>query len=115
MKLKYWIKAARLRTLPLALSCILMGAGLSIAINSKLNWMVFSLCVSTTLLLQVLSNFANDYGDGIKGSDQFRENSDQMVQQGLISKKSMFLIFRCFEYFPQQHKKLNMEKIKNES
>jgi 1,4-dihydroxy-2-naphthoate polyprenyltransferase len=91
MKLKYWIKAARLRTLPLALSCILMGAGLSIAINSKLNWMVFSLCVSTTLLLQVLSNFANDYGDGIKGSDQFRENSDRMVQQGLISKKSMFI------------------------
>ena len=91
MKLKYWIKAARLRTLPLALSCILMGAGLSIAINSKLNWMVFSLCIFTTLSLQILSNFANDYGDGIKGTDQFRKNSDRMVQQGFISRKSMFI------------------------
>jgi 1,4-dihydroxy-2-naphthoate polyprenyltransferase len=96
MKVKYWIKAARLRTLPLALSCILMGSGLSLAINNTLNLLILSLCISTTLLLQVLSNFANDYGDGIKGSDQFRENADRMVQQGLISKKSMlFGIIIC--------------------
>ena len=90
MKIKYWIKAARLRTLPLALSCILMGGGLSLAINNKIDWVVFILCLTTTLLLQVLSNFANDYGDGIKGSDRFRKNADRMVQQGLISRKSMF-------------------------
>ena len=69
MKIKYWIKAARLRTLPLALSCILMGGGLSLAINNKIDWIVFILCLTTTLLLQVLSNFAIDYSDGIKGSD----------------------------------------------
>ncbi len=96
MKIKYWIKAARLRTLPLALSCIIMGAGLSLAINQKLDSIIFILCLTTTLLLQVLSNFANDYGDGIKGSDKLRENADRMVQQGLISKKSMlFGIIIC--------------------
>ena len=49
----------------------------------------FSLAIITTLLLQVLSNYANDYGDGIKGTDKLRENQDRMVQSGKISKKSM--------------------------
>ncbi|MBM77646.1 MAG: 1,4-dihydroxy-2-naphthoate octaprenyltransferase [Crocinitomicaceae bacterium] len=89
MKIKYWIKAARLRTLPLAFSCIIMGAGLSMKIK-KIDWSIFTLCIITTLLLQILSNFANDYGDGIKGTDENRKYGDRMIQQGLISKKSMF-------------------------
>ena len=89
MKTKYWIQAARLRTLPLALSCILMGAGLAKLCAFEITLSTFSLAIITTLLLQVLSNYANDYGDGIKGTDKLRENQDRMVQSGKISKKSM--------------------------
>ena len=63
MKLKYWIKAARLRTLPLALSCILMGASLALINDFNLKYDVLILTLATTVLLQILSNYANDYGD----------------------------------------------------
>ncbi len=89
MKIKYWIKAARLRTLPLALSCILMGASLAIINNYKIQPKVLFLAFVTTVLLQVLSNFANDYGDGVKGSDINRKKSDRMVQSGKITSKQM--------------------------
>ena len=89
MKLVYWIKAARLRTLPLAFSCILMGASIAQICSFEFSSVKLILALLTTLFLQILSNFANDYGDGIKGSDQFRETNDRMVQSGKISKKEM--------------------------
>ena len=89
MKIKYWIKAARLRTLPLALSCILMGAGLAIINEFKIQPKIILLSLFTTILLQILSNYANDYGDGIKGTDANRKNSDRMVQSGNISPRQM--------------------------
>ena len=89
MKLVYWIKAARLRTLPLAFSCILMGASIAQICSFEFSIVKLILALLTTLFLQILSNFANDYGDGIKGSDQFRETNDRMVQSGKISKKEM--------------------------
>ncbi len=89
MKLTYWIKAARLRTLPLAFSCILMGASIAKIYSFEFSVIKLILALLTTLFLQVLSNFANDYGDGIKGSDQFREINDRMVQSGKISKEEM--------------------------
>ena len=89
MKLVYWIKAARLRTLPLAFSCILMGASIAKICSFEFSIIKLILALLTTLFLQILSNFANDYGDGIKGSDQFRETNDRMVQSGKISKEEM--------------------------
>ena len=89
MKLKYWIKAFRLRTLPLSVSCILMGSALA-SLQHKIQPSVLILCLTTTVLLQVLSNLANDYGDGVKGSDKNRKGEKRMVQSGLISKKQMF-------------------------
>ena len=89
MKLVYWIKAARLRTLPLAFSCILMGAAIARICSFEFSIIKLILALLTTLFLQILSNFANDYGDGIKGSDQYRETNDRMVQSGKISKDEM--------------------------
>ena len=86
MKIKYWIKAARLRTLPLAFSCILLSSSLVIINNIELSFKVLFLTLITTLLLQILSNFANDYGDAIKGLDENRTGEKRMVQSGKISK-----------------------------
>lgn len=88
-KIRSWVVAARLRTLPLAVSAIGMGGIIAYFYNS-FNGVVFSLCVLTTILLQVLSNFANDYGDFVHGADSdHREGPNRMVQSGSISSSSM--------------------------
>ncbi len=87
--IKAWIGAFRLRTLPLSLSCILMG-GVLAAWQSAFNWTVFGLAVATTTLLQILSNLANDYGDSVHGADSAdRQGPTRAVQQGLISPVQM--------------------------
>ena len=85
---KSWISAARLRTLPLSVSGIIVGS--SLAMN-HLFWQssIFWLAILTTIGFQVLSNFANDYGDGIKGADDNREGEQRMVSSGMISPKQM--------------------------
>ncbi|TDB67996.1 1,4-dihydroxy-2-naphthoate polyprenyltransferase [Arundinibacter roseus] len=84
-----WIEAARPRTLPLALSCILMGSFLAYSTNN-FNGLVAGLCVLTTIFLQVLSNFANDYGDAVSGKDSdLREGPRRAVQAGLIPAATM--------------------------
>jgi len=88
-KFKSWITAFRLRTLPLAISSILMGSFLAIA-SGIYNWFVISLSIITTLFLQILSNLANDYGDGIKGTDnKDRVGPVRTIQSGKISPKEM--------------------------
>ncbi|MCP9770141.1 1,4-dihydroxy-2-naphthoate polyprenyltransferase [Lacihabitans sp. LS3-19] len=88
--MKDWISAARFRTLPLALSSIIMGAFLAVHSNI-FRWPVFSLACLTTILLQVLSNFANDYGDTQNGADSVdRVGPARAVQSGRISTQQMF-------------------------
>ncbi len=91
MKIKYWIKAARLRTLPLAFSCVLLSSSLVLITQGDLSIKTLLLILTTTLLLQILSNFANDYGDAIKGADKNRTGELRMVQSGKISKFQMKL------------------------
>ena len=87
--MKHWIEAARPRTLPLALSCILMGSFLAAAAG-QFNALVCALCCLTTILLQVLSNFANDYGDTVNGKDtDARVGPKRQVQLGAISTAQM--------------------------
>ena len=95
-----WLKAFRLRTLPLALSCIAMGGFLAAAQNA-FRWDVFFLCVLTTIFLQILSNLANDYGDSIHGADSIdRKGPTRAVQSGAISAPAMrtavaIFVFLC--------------------
>ncbi|MGW8122444.1 1,4-dihydroxy-2-naphthoate polyprenyltransferase [Roseivirga echinicomitans] len=85
----HWIKAFRLRTLPLALASIGMGTFLA-ASAGHFKAGVFALCALTTILLQVLSNLANDYGDSIHGADGLkRTGPSRAVQSGAISLKAM--------------------------
>ena len=88
-KAKDWIAAARLRTLPLSLSGILVGTALA-SQEVTLNYPIAGLTLLTAFLLQVLSNFANDYGDAVSGVDsQERKGPKRMVQSGTISKVQM--------------------------
>jgi len=86
-KLKMWWETARPKTLPLALASIFTGSALAYwADKESFNLTVMLLCLLTTILLQVLSNFANDYGDHQKGSDtEERIGPLRGIQQGAIS------------------------------
>jgi 1,4-dihydroxy-2-naphthoate polyprenyltransferase len=87
--MKSWIEAARPRTLPLALASILMGSFLA-AGHGLLSWPVAVLSALTTVFLQVLSNFANDYGDAVNGKDtELRQGPRRAVHAGAISVGSM--------------------------
>jgi len=84
-----WISAARLRTLPLSISGILVGTALALPSN-QFDVSIFWLAIATTLGLQILSNFANDYGDGVKGTDNDeRIGPMRALQSGVISGKEM--------------------------
>jgi 1,4-dihydroxy-2-naphthoate octaprenyltransferase len=86
---KSWINAARPRTLPLALSGIIMGCGLAWSVGS-IHILVSALAIITATLIQIFSNFANDYGDSQRGTDnQFRLGPTRTIQSGEISKKEM--------------------------
>jgi 1,4-dihydroxy-2-naphthoate octaprenyltransferase len=66
--------------------------------EKKFNWLVAIFAIITTLLLQIISNFANDYGDYLKGSDIGRKGPARALQNGLISPHEMrnALVFLCF-------------------
>ncbi len=105
--LRNFIQAARLRTLPLSISGIIVGSSLgardhfhnladryfdttiSIGYTRFFESPIFWLAILTTIGFQVLSNFANDYGDGIKGTDENRTGEARMVATGAISPKQM--------------------------
>lgn len=84
-----WFSTARPKTLPLALASILVGSALA-AWQSKFDWLTTLLALITTVLLQILSNFANDYGDHVKGSDTVeRIGPLRAIQHGAINGKQL--------------------------
>lgn len=96
--MKHWIEAARLRTLPLSVSGIMVGSLYALAHPTSdiltptqvFSWPIFGFAMLTTLGLQILSNFANDYGDGVKGTDnEDRIGPARAIQSGVITPKAM--------------------------
>lgn len=84
-----WMKAFRLRTLPLALSATILGSFLGFA-DGRFKWGVFVFGTLTTLFLQILSNLANDYGDAVKGTDNERRLGPlRVTQSGLVTRRAM--------------------------
>lgn len=87
--MKHWIEAARVRTLPLSVSGIIVGSFYAMS-QAMFNWNIVLFALLTTLGLQILSNFANDYGDGIKGTDNDdRVGPKRSIQKGTITPFAM--------------------------
>ena len=86
-QLKVWLKAVRLRTLPLSVSGILIGNSLCFQ-HTEFSVTLFVLMLFTAISFQIISNFANDYGDGVKGTDnENRLGPKRVLQQGLLSRE----------------------------
>ncbi|MEM9681517.1 MAG: 1,4-dihydroxy-2-naphthoate octaprenyltransferase, partial [Bacteroidota bacterium] len=89
-KLKPWLLAMRLRTLPLSVSGIIIGTCMA-HYNGRFSTWVFVFAILTTISLQILSNLANDYGDGVRGTDnEDRVGPERAIQSGEITPEQMF-------------------------
>lgn len=89
-RFKLWVSAIRPRTLPLSVSGIIIG-GCIAYYNGYFDYKIFALAILVTLGFQILSNLANDYGDGVKGTDnENRIGPERAIQSGKISPDEMF-------------------------
>jgi 1,4-dihydroxy-2-naphthoate octaprenyltransferase len=70
-KIRLWVEGARLRTLPLAIAPVAIGAGAADAMQ-RFDLLLSALALGVALFLQIGVNFANDYSDGIRGTDDKR-------------------------------------------
>lgn len=91
MKLKYWFLAARPKTLPAAVAPVIAGSALAWK-HEVFNWLPALLCMCFALFIQIATNFANDYFDYQKGTDnENRKGPKRAVAQGWISPKGMLI------------------------
>jgi len=80
-----WVIGARVKTLPAAVSPVLIGTFYA----SEVNWINALLALIVSLSLQIAVNYANDYSDGIRGTDTDRVGPIRLVASGLASAKSV--------------------------
>ncbi len=76
-----WLIGARIKTLPAAISPVLIGTSYA----EQITWINAALALIVALFLQIAVNYANDYSDGIKGTDQNRIGPIRLVASGLAS------------------------------
>ena len=91
-----WVEGARLRTLPLAIAPVLIGAGAA-TVGNRFNWTLALLALAVALFLQIGVNFANDYSDGIRGTDATRNGPLRLTGSG--SAKPAAVKYTAFAFF----------------
>ena len=82
-KLGLWVAGARLRTLPLAVAPVAIGAGAAAGVQAFDLWLSVA-ALSVALLLQIGVNYANDYSDGVRGTDDFRVGPTRLTASKLV-------------------------------
>lgn len=95
-----WVGAARLRTLPLAISPVLIGTGAAVRADAAhaFHWVIALACLVVAVALQIGVNFANDYSDGIRGTDDHRVGPARLTASGRVTPRAVLtaaLIFFC--------------------
>lgn len=88
VKFKYWIQAARPKTLLVSMAPVIMSVAIA-SMYVTINWLPATICLVFAVMAQILSNFVNDYADGLKGADNERLGPQRMVASGLISPQKM--------------------------
>lgn len=81
-----WVLGARVRTLPAAIAPVVVASALA---GPDFNWFRATLALKVGVWLQIGVNYANDYSDGIKGTDENRVGPTRLVASGLASAKAV--------------------------
>jgi 1,4-dihydroxy-2-naphthoate polyprenyltransferase len=91
-----WIGAARLRTLPLAITPVLIGTGAAHLVDIDLHWVLALGCLAVAVLLQIGVNFSNDYSDGVRGTDAHRVGPARLTGAGKAKPRTVLIVALVF-------------------
>jgi 1,4-dihydroxy-2-naphthoate octaprenyltransferase len=91
-----WVEGARLRTLPAAIAPVVAGTGVAAYVDAVIWWRA-ALALVVGLAMQIGVNYANDYSDGVRGTDDIRVGPLRLVGSGVATPRSVKLAaFACF-------------------
>ena len=91
-----WIGAARLRTLPLAITPILIGTGAAMLVVDAFHWVIALFCLIVSVALQIGVNYANDYSDGIRGTDDHRVGPARLTASRMAKPRTVLIVALAF-------------------
>lgn len=91
-----WIGAARVRTLPLAVTPILIGTGAAILVADEFHWVIALFCLVVAVSLQIGVNYANDYSDGIRGTDDHRVGPARLTASRRAQPRTVLIVALVF-------------------
>ena len=91
-----WIGAARLRTLPLAVAPVLIGTGAAILVGDAFRWVIALCCLVVSVSLQIGVNYANDYSDGIRGTDDHRVGPARLTASRKARPRTVLIVALVF-------------------
>ncbi|MHB1170976.1 MAG: 1,4-dihydroxy-2-naphthoate polyprenyltransferase [Lacisediminihabitans sp.] len=92
-----WIGGARLRTLPLAIAPVALGTGTAYLLSAPgWHWVRALLCLAVAVCLQIGVNYANDYSDGIRGTDRYRVGPSRLTGSGAARPRTVLIVALAF-------------------
>lgn len=96
-----WVGGARLRTLPLAVGPVVLGSAVAYAEQGfegfeGFHWVIALACLAVAVLLQVGVNFANDYSDGVRGTDRHRVGPGRLTGSGAAKPRTVLIVALVF-------------------
>jgi 1,4-dihydroxy-2-naphthoate octaprenyltransferase len=91
-----WIGGARLRTLPLAVTPVLIGTGAAHLVDVQFHWVMALFCLLVSVALQIGVNYANDYSDGIRGTDDHRVGPARLTGSGKARPRTVLIVALAF-------------------
>ena len=95
--LRDWVAGARLRTLPLAIAPVALGTGIAYTLgDGGWHWVRALLCLAVALGLQVAVNYANDYSDGVRGTDAVRVGPGRLTGSGKARPRTVLVVALVF-------------------
>jgi 1,4-dihydroxy-2-naphthoate octaprenyltransferase len=91
-----WIAGARLRTLPLSVSPVILGTAIAHEERAEWQWLRIALALVVAVFLQVGVNYANDYSDGVRGTDKFRLGPSRLTGSGAAKPRTVLTVALVF-------------------
>jgi len=91
-----WVGAARLRTLPLAVAPVVIGTGAAMLGGEPFHWVIALCCLIVAVALQIGVNYANDYSDGIRGTDDHRVGPARLTASRKAKPRTVLTVALAF-------------------
>lgn len=91
-----WVGAARPRTLPLAVTPVIIGTGAALIVDSAFHWVIALCCLIVAVALQIGVNYANDYSDGIRGTDDHRVGPARLTASRKAPARTVLIVALAF-------------------